>query len=209
MKARIVFAALAAVVAFAPVAEAKHFSKLALITAAKQAGKWQAVKAWIVEAGYEDEWLAASYFSDEYPVFSAVTNSVVATGIVTAEEVAAILEAATDTAPDALLDAMYKRDIKTEAGRAKWHGKKTAAPVTDPKNMTQTTTYEDGKVFVDEVKVTTPADSVRQANAKLKTTVTTNGVPKILAEARLQQAKNKEPVEVTVRYVAGQGAQVK
>ena len=137
-----------------------------------------------------------------------MTNSVVTTGIVTAEEVAAILEAATDTAPDALLDAMYKRDIKTEAGREKWHGKKTAAPITDPTNMTRTTIYEDGKVFVDEVKVTTRADSVKQENAKLKTTVTTNGVPKILAEARLQQAKNKEPVEVTVRYVAGKGAKV-
>ena len=34
MKYKFIFAALAAVVAFAPVAEAKHFSKLALITAA-------------------------------------------------------------------------------------------------------------------------------------------------------------------------------
>lgn len=207
MKTRIALAAMAAVMAFATTAEAKHFSKLALITAAKQAGKWQAVKAWIVEAGYEDEWLAASYFSDEYPIFSAVTNSVVTTGILTAEEVAAILEAATDTAPDALLDAMYKRDVQTESGRSKWHGKRVAAPVTDPENMTQTTTYEDGKVFVDEVKEKTQAEVVRQANAKLKTTVTTSGVPKILAEARLEQAKNKEPVEVTVRYVAGRGAQ--
>ena len=188
--------------------EATHYSKLAIITAAKQAGKWQALKSWIAAADYEDEWLAAAYFSDEYPIFAQITNTVVTSGVATDAEVKAILAASKDTAPDALLDAMYKRDVKTDSGRVKWHGKRIAAPISDPSNMTQTTTYEDGTVFVDEMPERTPAQSVQAANARLKTTIVTNGIPAKLAAARLQTEKNKIPVEVNVQIVAGRGTQL-
>lgn len=206
MKMKCVIAAITLVVAFAgSIVEARQFSKLALITAAEQIGKWPAIKSWISAAGFEDKWLAAAYLSDENPAFATVTNAVVLSGVLTAEEASTIIEASIDTAPDALLRGMYERDTKTEAGRVKWHGKRIAAPVVDPSNWTQKTTYEDGKVFIDKAKIKTPAEEVQQSNARLKRTVTTNGVPKILAEARLQQLKNKEPIEVTVNYVAGSG----
>ena len=36
-------------------AEATQYSKLALITAAKKAGRWDALKAWSASAGLQDE----------------------------------------------------------------------------------------------------------------------------------------------------------
>ena len=137
------FAAIA-VAAVANVANAAQYSKLALITAAKQAGKWDALRSWIDSAGYADEWAACSYLSDTYPAFAAITNSVCATGMATAEELAAILSAARDTAPDALLTAMYERDMKTKAGRTKWHGASTNW--TDVAAWETVTLYEDGYV---------------------------------------------------------------
>lgn len=101
---------------------AAQYSKLGIITAAKSIGKWPALKAWIAQAGYEDEWQAASFFSDSYPQFAAITNSVCATGMATPEEVAAILSAAEDKAPDALLPVFYTREMQSDSGRVKWHG---------------------------------------------------------------------------------------
>ena len=40
----------------------------------------------------------------------------------TPEEVAAILSAAEDTAPDALLPVFYTREMQSDSGRVKWHG---------------------------------------------------------------------------------------
>lgn len=101
---------------------AAQYSKLGIITAAKSVGKWPALKAWIAQSGYEDEWQAASFFSDSYPQFAAITNSVCATGMATPEEVAAILSAAEDKAPDALLPVFYTREMQSDSGRVKWHG---------------------------------------------------------------------------------------
>lgn len=101
---------------------AAQYSKLGIITAAKSIGKWPALKAWIAQSGYEDEWQAASFFSDSYPQFAAITNSVCATGMATPEEVAAILSAAEDKAPDALLPVFYTREMQSDSGRVKWHG---------------------------------------------------------------------------------------
>ena len=145
----------AALCAIAKTASAAHYSKLGIITAAKQLGRWPALKAWIAEAGYSDEWDAASFLSDDYPQFAAITNSICATGIASSEEVAAILSASIDTAPDALLVALYDREIKTESGRVKWHGKRTAYHE-DTNTLTVVTTYADGWQYSQPFTVVKP-----------------------------------------------------
>lgn len=146
-----------------------QYSKLALITATKAAGKWDGIKSWIEAAGYADEWVACAYLSDEYPQFAAVTNAVVAAGIATAEEVAAILSAAKDTAPDALLAERYKREIRTESGRVAWHGKRISL-VEDTNTLTVVTTYADGTKFTEPFEVKKPASlEARLAAAKAAT----------------------------------------
>ena len=67
---------LAALLLMSAAASAAQYSKLGIITAAKQAGRWPALKAWIAASGYEDEWSACSFLSDDYPAFAAITNSV-------------------------------------------------------------------------------------------------------------------------------------
>ena len=145
LSTRLINTLLCALCLSAPLREASaaHYSKLGIITAAKQLGRWPALKAWIAEAGYSDEWDAASFLSDDYPQFAAITNSICAAGTASSEEVAAILSASIDTAPDALLVALYDREIKTEAGRVKWHGKRTAYRE-DTNTLTVVTTYADG-----------------------------------------------------------------
>lgn len=136
-------------------ASAAHYSKLGIITAAKQLGRWPALKAWIAEAGYSDEWDAASFLSDDYPQFAAITNSICDAGIASSEEVAAILLASIDTAPDALLVAVYDREIATESGRVKWHGKRTAYHE-DTNTLTVVTTYADGWQYSQPFTVVKP-----------------------------------------------------
>lgn len=93
-------------------AEATQYSKLALITAAKQAGRWDALKAWIASAGLQDEFQNCAYLSDEYPQFAAITNAIVSSGAATSQEVAAILSASKDPAvADALLRRVYDKDM--------------------------------------------------------------------------------------------------
>ena len=127
---------------------ATQYSKLSIITAAKAAGKWNALKAWIQQAGYYDEWLVASYLSDEYEQYPAITNAIVSAGVCTAQELAAILTASKDTAiPDTLLNGRYKRDVESESGRVSWHGKRVGGPVEDMERLVQIYTYEDGTKF--------------------------------------------------------------
>lgn len=104
-------------------AEATQYSKLAVITAAKQAGRWDALKAWIASAGLQDEFQNCAYLSDEYPQFAAITNAIVSSGAATSQEVAAILSASQDPAvADALLRRVYDKDMGSPEGRVKWHG---------------------------------------------------------------------------------------
>ena len=149
-KAKILLLSLSCAVAgmpsLTPTADAAQYSKFEIVVAAKQAGKWDALKAWIDDAGFSDEWLAVEYLIDSDPQFAAITNSVVATGIASAEEVAAIHLAAKDTAPDALLTDVYGREIKNEAGRTRWHGK-CISKVTDVEAWEWVYTYEDGFVW--------------------------------------------------------------
>lgn len=73
-----------------------RYSKLKLIIAAKAAGKWAAFKAFIAQAGYEDEWAACQFLSSDYAQFAAAKEAIIAAGIATAEEVEAILAASVD-----------------------------------------------------------------------------------------------------------------
>ena len=73
-----------------------RYSKLKIVVAAKDAGKWEALKAGIAAADLEDEWNACQYIEDGDPSFVAATNKVVVAGIATAEEIAAFLEKAID-----------------------------------------------------------------------------------------------------------------
>ena len=107
-------------------ARSTQFSRLGIITAAKQLGKWPQLKAWIAASGYEDEWLVCSYLSDDFPQFAAITNAIAAAGIATPDEIAAILAASEDPAlPDDLQQRHYDRAMLTQSGRRDWHGSST------------------------------------------------------------------------------------
>ena len=73
-----------------------RYSKLKLIVASKSAGKWDALKAFISSAGYEDEWNAAQFLSSNYEQFEQAKTAIIAAGIATAEEIEAILAASVD-----------------------------------------------------------------------------------------------------------------
>ena len=127
-------------------AEATQYSKLALITAAKQAGRWDALKAWIASAGLQDEFQNCVYLSDEYPQFAAITNAIVSSGAATSQEVAAILSASKDPAvADALLRRVYDKDMGSPDGRVKWHGAVTNT-VFDTNALVKVQYHADGYV---------------------------------------------------------------
>ena len=80
----------------APPPKVVRYSKLKLIVASKAAGKWEAFKAFIAQAGYEDEWQACQFLSSGYEQFEQAKTAIIAAGIATAEEVDAILDASVD-----------------------------------------------------------------------------------------------------------------
>ena len=80
----------------APPQPVTRYSKLKLIVVAKAAGKWTAFKAFIMQAGYEDEWAACQFLSSDYAQFAAAKEAIITAGIATAEEVEAILAASVD-----------------------------------------------------------------------------------------------------------------
>ena len=80
----------------APPPQVTRYSKLKLIVASKAAGKWEAFKAFIAKAGYEDEWQACQVLSSGYEQFEQAKTAIIAAGIATAEEVEAILAASVD-----------------------------------------------------------------------------------------------------------------
>lgn len=79
-----------------PVPPVTRYSKLKLITAAKKRGKWDALKAFITNAGLWDEWLVCQYLASNYEGFDEIKAAIVSEGIATAEEVDAILAASVD-----------------------------------------------------------------------------------------------------------------
>ena len=80
----------------APPPQIIRYSKLKLIVASKAAGKWDAFKAFISSAGYEDEWQACQFLSSGYEQFEQAKTAIIAAGIATAEEVDSILDASVD-----------------------------------------------------------------------------------------------------------------
>ena len=80
----------------APPPPVVRYSKLKLIVASKAAGKWEAFKAFIASAGYEDEWQACQFLSSGYAQFEQAKVAIIAAGIATAEEIEAILAASVD-----------------------------------------------------------------------------------------------------------------
>lgn len=184
-------------------AHAAQYSKLGIITASKQLGRWPALKAWIAEAGYSDEWDAATFLSDDYPQFAAITNSICATGIASSEEVAAILSASIDTAPDALLVAVYNREIATESGRVKWHGRRTGYNE-DTNTLTVVSTYADGWSYTEPFEVRKPQSldarmaAARAAKAKFRAANMPPGLAATEA-ARDETAAKTNEVTIVVR----------
>lgn len=73
-----------------------RYSKLKLITAAKAAGKWADVKAFIRSADMEDEWNACQFISSLHPAYIAATNAVITSGVATETEVRQFMKAAED-----------------------------------------------------------------------------------------------------------------
>lgn len=73
-----------------------RYSKLKLILAAKQAGKWADVKAFIKAADMEDEWQACQFITSDHPAYIAATNKVVSAGVATDTEVKMFMKAAED-----------------------------------------------------------------------------------------------------------------
>ena len=188
-----------AVIAFAATLSlpAAQYSKLGIITAAKQAGKWEALKAWIATAGYTDEWQAAAYFSDSYPAFSQITNAVVSSGLATSAEIEVILSAATDTAPDALLVRVYAQDMESPDGRRRWHGPfvSTFETVTNGASVTirRIDTHEDGYVHVETSRA-------RQGGSAPKRTLEER-IASLQAEiARLCEVRDAGTNEVAAAY---------
>lgn len=188
-------------------ASATQYSKLAIITAAKSAGKWDGLKAWIQKAGYYDEWLVASYLSDEYPQYPAITNAIVSAGVATSAELAGILQASKDTAiPDVVLNARYSRDVASESGRVSWHGKRVGGPVEDMERQVQIYTYEDGTKF--EIPFTKANPLTVEARFKLEIKRKAEAEAKRLAQMppQLQEIERKRQEnasktnEVTVNY---------
>ena len=80
----------------APEPPVVRYSKLKLIVASKSAGKWEAFKAFIAQAGYEDEWQACQFRSSGYEQFEQAKTAIIAAGIATAEEIEAILATSVD-----------------------------------------------------------------------------------------------------------------
>ena len=80
----------------APPPQIVRYSKLKLIVASKAAGKWDAFKAFIASAGYEDEWQACQFLSSGYAQFEQAKTAIIAAGIATAEEIEAILASSID-----------------------------------------------------------------------------------------------------------------
>jgi hypothetical protein len=160
-------------------ASAAQYSKLALVMAAKSAGKWGDLKSFIASAGLVDEWQACDYLSDEFPQFTQITNAVVSSGLATAAEVSALLEAARDPAvSDALIGRVYSSDMAKADGRIRWHGK-IVSTVFDTNNLVKVQTHEDGYVHRLPFSPSTPGSIESQLTAAERAA---------LAEKRRQEA---------------------
>ena len=162
---------------------AVQYSKLALIMAAKTAGKWGDFKSFIASAGLTDEWLACDYLSDDFPQFAEITNAVVSSGLATGAEVAALLKAARDPAvSDALITRVYSTDMTKADGRIRWHGK-VVSTVFDTNKLEKVQTHEDGYIHRTAFRLSSPDSIESQLSAAERAA---------LAEKRRQEAAERK-----------------
>ncbi len=99
-----------------------RYSKLGIVTAARQMGRLEAMNQFIQQAGYWDEWLACQVFSDDYAGFSTITNAVVASGLATGAEIAGILESARIVNDSARIEALIAVVEGDKGLRERFHG---------------------------------------------------------------------------------------
>lgn len=162
---------------------AVQYSKLALIMAAKSAGKWGDVKSFIASAGLMDEWHACDYLSDDFPQFAEITNAVVSSGLATGAEVEALLKAARDPAvSDALITRVYSTDMTKADGRIRWHGK-VVSTVFDTNKLEKVQTHEDGYIHRTAFRLSSPGSIESQLSAAERAA---------LAEKRRQEAAERK-----------------
>ena len=162
---------------------AVQYSKLALIMAAKSAGKWGDFKSFIASAGLTDEWLACDYLSDDFPQFAEITNAVVSSGLATGAEVEALLKAARDPAvSDALITRVYSTDMTKADGRIRWHGK-VVSTVFDTNKLEKVQTHEDGYIHRTAFRLSSPGSIENQLSAAERAA---------LAEKRRQEAAERK-----------------
>jgi len=164
---KVVFAVMFAIASSG--ASATQYSCLSIITAAKQAGKWEALKAWISAAGLKDEWDKCAYLSDAYPQYAQITNALVASSVMTDEEIRTILASSRDTAiPDDMIRRVVSNDCNTASGRVKWHGQVVSNRI-DTNALTRTQTHADGFVHVERFRAVEPSSiEVRLSSAERK-----------------------------------------
>lgn len=106
-------------IAASAIAVPNRYSKLGIVTAARAMGRLDAMNAWIKAAGKWDEWLACQVFQDDYEGFAQITNAIVASGLATDTEIAAILEASRVENVEARLRALVESD---KGLRERYHG---------------------------------------------------------------------------------------
>jgi len=185
---------------------ATQYSCLSIITEAKAIGKWDALKGWIDASGLSDEWGKCNYVADTYPQYATITNALVTGGVLTQDEIVGILNKSVDTAmPDTIIMALYNREMSSESGRTKWHGKRVKT-YEDMTNLVQTFTYEDGYTFSQPFTRVTPLtveqrfaiEKKRKEAAERKRLAQ---LPPGLQTVQAQRASNAATTnEVTVHY---------
>jgi len=100
-----------------------------------------------------------------------------------------------------LLNRKYHREVKTEAGRVAWHGKRVAY-VEDTNTLTAVSTYADGTKFTDPFTVRRPQSlearmaAARAATAKRRAATMPPGLAKTAAQ-RDEAAATTNEVTVT------------
>ncbi len=86
------------------------------------------------------------------------------------------------------LRAKYEKDIKTDAGRAKWHGPRVSVAV-DTNALTRVARFADATTFIDPWTTVTPAKAAKRKMDALS--MRTNGVPARLAAARVLRGQER------------------
>lgn len=161
--------AIAALAASTLAASAAQYSKLGIVSAVKRLGRVERMNAWIQAAGYWDEWLACQVFADDYPGFDAITNAVVASGLVTGAEAEAILdESRIEKSGPAEIDALLLLVENNKKLREQFHGGRigTYVVTNDSGRLVRVDLYADGNFWTNGVAEAVRALADPEAEAK-------------------------------------------